>query len=119
MKPQINNPSAMGNSINAQASVKKAEAAVMLYVYPDRRLGRGIELPVNVIVMAHGRMGCINELVRRTATRDIQRQCYRLPPQPQVIEGHPNTLLDDAVQYIEWVRGLPFGKSIEFARLRS
>lgn len=90
------------------------DPVVNLYIYPDGRFGRGAKLPDGVTKLGSGRQSRIDALVIHTAMRDQVRQCYRLPPQPEQVEGAPNNQSADVAQYIEWVRTLPFGKGISF-----
>lgn len=90
------------------------DPVVNLYIYSDGRFGRSPALPDGAIKLGSGRQSRIDALVIHTAMRDQVRQCYRLPPQPERIEGIPNDLAANAAQFIEWVRGNPLGKGIAF-----
>lgn len=95
------------------------DPVVNLYIYPDGRFGRSAKLPDGAIKLATGRQNRIDALVIHTALRDQAAKCYRLPPQPQRVEGVPNDLIANAAQYIEWVRGNSLGKGIAFEGIAS
>lgn len=95
------------------------DPVVNFYIRPDGRFGRGATLPDGVILLGTGRQSRIDTLVRHTALRDEQAKCWRLPPQPERIEGVPNDLTAAVGQYIEWVRGNPLGKGIAFEAIKS